>query len=1074
MNDGLATKQPTGDYATNTALNDGLASKQDTGDYATNQALTDGLANKQDTGDYATNQALTDGLANKQNTGNYALVDDIPTLAGGYSSSAVDDLLDLKADKSELVFRETGEVDANGNPVKDPDYSLSQAELGARLKLMDDTTNAKQNAGDYITRAEANEGDATAAMSGAAAGGLIGAASVVWSGVLDGGEAVTKTAGDVFKEIGDLFSSKSSGGGSSAPSIDFNSYVTKPTDWVYEGVFGGDTLTSYSERKAKNTPTLEAGNLQIKSSGVRLSSTTATPASGYKFHVNGNSYMDGEVKITGISPVLVVKKTGETRYFSASQDGSLLRFKTHNSTTGIADTPDLLSFDLVNKRVGILGDADLIDLGCDVKIFADTCVEGDLKVTGVVKNGADKPYILQEDHDQDITEITDILTDITNAIPTDENGNNQIPEGETLVFQSQITNLPTIENVDNLFDARLQSVGVVDENLALLHYDKTESDERYETSQQIDTRFTDFRTASDGLYQVKAAADNPYATNAQITALTDQTNQALGQYTTTADLTTLLADKVDNTTLANYDTSAQVDTKLSSYDTSAQVDTKLGSYDTSATVTTKIAGALLDYDTSLEVDNKITNAGVGGYWTKDATTNELSYVDGSVGVGISNPQRILHLNNTTGGAHFLRIQNQLSNDGCGIEFVRGNAGYGESTWSDWRINNTAHLDFGCKYAPSTDIPSVLHLNINGNVGIGTTVPENKLTIEGGGIQINSWNDAGDDGKYAIYSWDDVLNINPRNDTGGFTQHGFTMTKDAKIGIGINAPDSRLEVATTNADETISPDNAILSVLKDSQPGYGKYGVFVGVSNNSGYTWFQSGRQGSMTSHGTTGDTFPLVFNPNGGNIGIGTPSPSSKLHINDGGIQIDWVSKTMRIDEQHIYSKSGNYGTGFKLRDVDIHPINGDGNSTDGVCDFGTGSYRWRRYAGTYADIFTSDDRVKHNEEEVHNALETINKLKLYKYDKTAKMLDADYQGDLSDVDHLKEVGFIAQDVLEIPELAHLVVVPEDVETTVYGLDYQGIHNYLVQAVQELSVTLESEKMKNEALEARISALENN
>ena len=211
-----------------------------------------------------------------------------------------------------------------------------------------------------------------------------------------------------------------------------------------------------------------------------------------------------------------------------------------------------------------------------------------------------------------------------------------------------------------------------------------------------------------------------------------------------------------------------------------------------------------------------------------------------------------------------------------------------------------------------------------------------------------------------------------------------------------------------------------------------------------------------------------------GKLGIGTVNPSSKLHINDGGIQIDWASKTMNIDEQHIYSKSGGYGTGFKLRDVDIHPINGNGASTDGECDFGTPSYRWRLHWASYANINTSDDRVKHNEEEVHNALETINKLKLYKYDKTAKMLDADYQGDLSDVDYLKEAGFIAQDVLNIPELAHLVVIPEDVETTTYGLDYQGIHNYLVQAVQELSVTLDSEKMKNEALEARISALENN
>jgi len=155
------------------------------------------------------------------------------------------------------VFRETGEVDENGNilvdgngkPLRDDNYTLSQAQLGARLKLMDDTTNAKQNAGDYITRAEANEGDATATLDGAAAGGLIGAASVVWSGVLDSGETATRTAGDVFKEIGNLFKSKSSGGGSSAPSIDFNSYVTKPTDWVYEGLFGDDTLKRIANEK---------------------------------------------------------------------------------------------------------------------------------------------------------------------------------------------------------------------------------------------------------------------------------------------------------------------------------------------------------------------------------------------------------------------------------------------------------------------------------------------------------------------------------------------------------------------------------------------------------------------------------------------------------------------------------------------------------------------------------------------------------------------------------------------------------------------------------------------------------
>ena len=205
LTDGLATKQNTGDFATNTALNDGLATKQDTGDFATNTALTDGLATKAPTGDYATNTALTDGLATKQATGNYALQEDIPSLAGGYSVGAVDNLLALKADKSELVYRETGEVDANGDAVRDPAYTFNQAELGTKLKTMDDATNGKQNAGDYITRSEAQQGDATASLGGAIAGGLLGTASVVWSGVTSGGESVTKTVGDVFKDIGDAF-----------------------------------------------------------------------------------------------------------------------------------------------------------------------------------------------------------------------------------------------------------------------------------------------------------------------------------------------------------------------------------------------------------------------------------------------------------------------------------------------------------------------------------------------------------------------------------------------------------------------------------------------------------------------------------------------------------------------------------------------------------------------------------------------------------------------------------------------------------------------------------------------------
>jgi len=438
-------------------------------------------------------------------------------------------------------------------------------------------------AGDDITRSEAQQGDASASIGGAIAGGLLGTASVVWSGVTSGGASVTKTVGDVFKDIGDAFGD---GDGSDAPPvINYNTFVTKPGDWreLLTGVHGADDLSSYTHRVAKETPTLESGNLQIKSTGVRIDSTTATPDTGYKLQV------EGDTKI----------KNGTSKYF----DGA-------------------------NNKVGIRVDADLIDLGCDIKLVGDTCVDGDLKVTGVLKNGADKSYILQEDHDDDITTITDILTDITDAIPTDENGNNEIPANETLAYNSQITglqtqvdnlNYPTIENVDNLIDARLQSVGVVDDNLALLHYDKTEVDalvpdvSEYETTTQLDTRLADYTTIS--LFEAhENLMELELAGKADTTAIPDVSN-----FITSADLpdTTGFALSSAIPDISSFITNST--NSLANYDTSTEVDTKLAS---------------------------VGGGGGGGVW-EEGSGGDVYYTGGYIGIGTNNPHVSLHI---VGGA----------------------------------------------------------------------------------------------------------------------------------------------------------------------------------------------------------------------------------------------------------------------------------------------------------------------------------------------------------------------------------------------------------------------------------------
>merc|ERR1712159_769761 len=99
-----------------------------------------------------------------------------------------------------------------------------------------------------------------------------------------------------------------------------------------------------------------------------------------------------------------------------------------------------------------------------------------------------KVNALQENVDQDIGDITGILDDIVAAIPTDENGNQEIPDGETLAYNSQITdlqtqvdNLPTISTVDTFIETKLASLHIIEgENandpLALKHYLKDEVD----------------------------------------------------------------------------------------------------------------------------------------------------------------------------------------------------------------------------------------------------------------------------------------------------------------------------------------------------------------------------------------------------------------------------------------------------------------------------------------------------------------------------------------------------------------------------------------------------------------------
>ena len=123
-----------------------------------------------------------------------------------------------------------------------------------------------------------------------------------------------------------------------------------------------------------------------------------------------------------------------------------------------------------------------------------------------------------------------------------------------------------------------------------------------------------------------------------------------------------------------------------------------------------------------------------------------------------------------------------------------------------------------------------------------------------------------------------------------------------------------------------------------------------------------------------------------------------------------------------------------------------------------------------------SDDRMKHNETNLTNCLSVIDKLSPEIYDKGYKIDDT-----------RKEIGFIAQEVEQIPELESAVTkndnrryVNDDdgkpTDVLYYGfedmryLDYNQIFTYNVGATKELHKIVKSQQIEIDQLKAQLAA----
>ncbi|MDB4795683.1 hypothetical protein OAH07_03525, partial [Verrucomicrobia bacterium] len=189
---------------------------------------------------------------------------------------------------------------------------------------------------------------------------------------------------------------------------------------------------------------------------------------------------------------------------------------------------------------------------------------------------------------------------------------------------------------------------------------------------------------------------------------------------------------------------------------------------------------------------------------------------------------------------------------------------------------------------------------NGNVGIGTATPAEKLTVAGG-IRIS------DGSKIYLYTSNDLnyLTYNrwqvhtstalaiDNTSTGGFQVQdsgvpvlfvGTDSTYGGRVGIGTVTPSQKLEVnggrVFINTGTNISPDTSGNGQLSITGSGYTGYITLDGTSMFVGHN--SSARDLRLQTNETT----RVTIDGSTGNVGIGIDDPFSALDVNTGTITL--------------------------------------------------------------------------------------------------------------------------------------------------------------------------------------------